>query len=328
MKRALLILALVAGLACGQWACRSVAFRDAIGTFCGRGHLLALAHGEGIYDADLHRTLAELHYASGMDEKDRDRNIKERSILTRLISNAMAQSLAGREKLSAAQIERELNLLRWQFRDDTAWRTCLRGSTLSARSLRRTIANDLRARRWILRQIGRHVHVTADECRRFYNTHPQSFLQPVRLRASHLFLAAPPETPPEIVDAKRIAIESFSARLACGENFAELVAEASEDEATKERGGDLGYFSAFRMPADFFAEAMRLQVGQISQPICTRLGFHIIELTDLKPARQMTFDEARAEIALVLENRDRQVALEKLYVDLCGGAQWLRSLYW
>jgi peptidyl-prolyl cis-trans isomerase D len=89
------------------------------------------------------------------------------------------------------------------------------------------------------------------ECRAFYDARPKNFAQPLRLRASHLFLAAPMETPPPIIETKRELIESLSVRLARGEKFSDLVEAASEDEATKNRGGDLSYFSAFRMPPDF-----------------------------------------------------------------------------
>lgn len=327
MKRGLSTLALLAGgcvaaVACGFLVCGSTAGRDAIGLLFGRGHLLALAGGEAIYEADLERALSELRYASGTEAKDRQ-DIDERLILRRLVSNAVARSLSALEKISGAEIELELNLLHRQFRDEKAWRSALRASGLSERSLRRSLADNLRARHWILRHIASHVGVTESECRSFYDAHLDNFLQPARLRASHLFLAAPPETPPEIVEAKRLAIESLSARLAGGENFADLVAKASEDEATKKRGGDLGYFSASRMPADFFFEALKLRVGQTSQPIRTRLGFHIIELSDLQPGRQTTFDEARGDIAAALEDQKRRSALESLDVDLCARANWL-----
>lgn len=134
--------------------------------------------------------------------------------------------------------------------------------------------------------------------------------------ASHLFLAAPMETPPTIIDAKRELIESLSVRLARGEKLSDLVAAASKDEATKSRGGDLGYFSASRMPPDFFAAVTKLRVGQISPPIRTRLGFHIVQLTDSKPAQQLLFDQARAEIS-----EKRQGPIKTLIVDLCARAE-------
>jgi parvulin-like peptidyl-prolyl isomerase len=327
VRRRLFILLLLpgaclAGVVSAFSICGSIAGRDAIGMLFGRGHLLALARGRGIYEVDLERALSESRYANGANEKDRQ-DIDERLVLGRLVSNAEARSLAAQEKISGAEVERELNFLRWQFRDEKSWTSALQDSGLSVGSLRRNVADDLRARHWVFRQVTSHADVTADECRHFYEANQDSFLQPARLRASHLFLAAPPETPPEIVDAKRAAIESLSTRLASGENFAELVAEASEDEATKTRGGDLGYFSASRMPTDFFFEVLNLRVGQISQPIRTRLGFHLVELTDLMPARQIALDEAGGDVAAALEDRKRGAALEKLDVDLCADASWL-----
>jgi PPIC-type PPIASE domain len=87
-----------------------------------------------------------------------------------------------------------------------------------------------------------------------------------------LFLAAPMETAPPIIDASRKLIESLSARLVDGERFSDLMATRSEDEATKNCGGDLDYFSVFRMPPDFFETVTKLNVGQITPPIRTRLG--------------------------------------------------------
>ena len=111
-----------------------------------------------------------------------------------------------------------------------------------------------------------------------------------------------------------------------GEDFFELVAQVSEDEATKTRGGDLGFFSESRMPPDFFAAVRAMRVGEVSPPVRTGLGFHIIQLTDSRPARQMTFDEARAEIGLALENAKRDIALREIEAQLVGRAEFVCAL--
>jgi hypothetical protein len=75
--------------------------------------------------------------------------------------------------------------------------------------------------------------VTEDECRTFYDTCPQNFIQPARFRASHLFLAALRETPPEVVESKEKVIDVLADRIRHGEKLGELAAAGSEDEATK-----------------------------------------------------------------------------------------------
>ena len=320
--------ACIAGVACGQLVLHLPHFRDAIGIFCGRGHLLAIAQGEGIYEADLQRAFSELRYANGIDEEDRqDVNSvgkgitvtalqgDERLVLTGLISNSVARSLGAREKVARARIDTELSGLRRQFPNEKTWRTALKASGLSSGWLHRRIAEDRRTRQWIIRQIAPQLDVTDDECRKFYETHLERFMQPVRFRADHLFVAAPAETPPKMVETKRQTIESLAERIKHGEKLSDLAVD-SEDEATKSRGGDLGFFSEFRMWPDFSAAVAKMRVGEISQPIRTRLGFHIIELTDLKPPRQMSFEEARTEIRLLIENEKRRTALQNLAADL------------
>ena len=329
-----LVGACLAGIACGQLVLCSPASRDAIGVLGRRGHLLAIAQREAIYEADLQRALSELRYPSGVDEKDQPDTervkrvtkvtklrVDERMVLTRLISNSVARSLAGDEKISKGKIGSALNLLRWQFPNEKAWQIALGASDLSARSLRRFVTDDLRAQHWITRQIAPRIDATEIECRNFYEMHQSSFAQPVRFRASHLFVAAPAKTPQEVVETKQQTIKSLAERIKQGEKLADLAAVGSEDEATKNRGGDLGFFSESRMPPDFFAAVAKMHIGEISQPIRTRLGFHIIELTDSKPAREMNFEEARPEIRLIIENEKRRTALQNLAGNLSRRAE-------
>ena len=316
-------IAVAAGFSSAQFAIRSVVLHEKLGKFFGRGHLLALVHSHGIYQADVDRRLAELRYAAAIEEETK---IERDAALSDVVANVAAKAKASPEKVSRVETKRELNLLRSQFLDDKTLSAGLSGSGLSMFSVAQMLIGDLRSRRWISQRIAAQLKVNEDECRQFYDSHAQNFFQPARLRASHVFLAAPPETPPEIVEAKKIAIEALSLRLASGEDFATLVAQHSEDEATKLRGGDLGYFSATRMPPDFVEAATKLRPGEVSKPIRTRLGFHIVKLAEVQAARQQTFDEVRGDIAINLGNQKRTAALQELIVDLGKETSYLRPL--
>lgn len=328
MRRALWIsiaLSGIAGIACAQWAVHLISFRDKLGTLCGRGHLLALVHGRGICQSDVDRALRESDYARDI-ERSSAADIERRFALRKLIANSAAQWHAASEEISGVDLRRNIDLLRSQFPSDKMWRQSLRANGLSTWSVAKILRNDLQVRQWISKQIAHDVDVNDDECRRFYDSHLQDFVMPERRRVSHLFLAAPPETAPEIVETKRTAIEALSVRLAAGEDFAALAAQNSEDEATKLRGGDLGYFSATRMPPDFVEAATKLRSNEISQPIRSRLGFHILKLIDIQPARQRSFDEVHNDIAINLANQKRAEAVKKSAVDLGSEAQYLRPL--
>jgi len=310
---AAILVAVIAGIGFGQLACYSVTCRDTIGRICGRGHLLALVQWRGIYEADLDRAVAEFRFRCG--ELDAEPGSKE-SIFSKLIALTAAQGLATGEKIAASDVEHEVSLLQSQFRDGKTWLAALRLNGLSPRSLRKMLRDNLRTRKWVDRQVAPQLVIIAQERRQFYDLHAERFALPVRLRASHLFLAAPPETAPEIVDLKSEKIKALAKHIKAGESFSELIGWESEDEASKIRGGDLGYFSAYRMPPDFFQATAKLRREEMSAPVKTSLGFHIIQATDLRPARQMTFEEVDQEIVATLEQGKRQAALEKFEVDL------------
>ena len=319
------VIAVTAGFGCAQWLLRAPVFRDELGELFHRGHLLAMVVGKGVYQGDLARQLAETAYLSGL-EQDKKTEAERETALTKLIIRAAALSHAGSEDVSSAEIKRQVNLLRFQFGDEKTWTAALNRSGLSMSSLARILREDLKIRAWISKEIADQLAVKDDECRKFYDSHRAQFFLPERRNVAHLFLAAPTETPPDVVETRRAAIEALSVRLAAGEDFATLVAQNSEDDATKLRGGELGYFSTNRMPPDLVEATTKLHPGEISKPVQTRLGFHILKLIDVQAPRQQTFDEVRSDIAIEIANYKRQIAVEKLSAGLAGGASYLRPL--
>lgn len=295
MKRAVVwvLIAVVGGFISAAFVARSVNLREKLGTMFGRGHLLALVRGYGIYQGDVDRGLAEARDLTGSEGAEP--TIAEgETALAELVAGAAARSHGASEKISRAKVKRELNLLRSQFPDEKTWRAALNRSELSTWSLGLSMKKDLRARHWIAKRIAPELEVTEDECRRFYDSHLHDFFLPARLRVSHLFLAAPPETPPETVEAKKTAIERLSTRLASGEDFGVLVAQNSEDEATK------------------------LKPGEISKPIRTRLGFHILKLVETQPARQQSSRKLAARLRLTLRTRNAR-RLCKSWMSIFAG---------
>ena len=299
------LLVCLAGLGASEWIYRSVVSRDLIGRIFGRGHLVALAHGNGVYEIDLRR------------EKTADDSPAEiKNATNRLAIEAALRGLSGKERVAAHKVAKECDLVRWQFENDKAFSKTMRATGFSKQSLTIAAADNLKARQWIEEWLASRITVTEEECRGFYHTHRDAFALPRRLRASHLFLAAPAETPSEDVESKRLLIESLSQRIEQGEDFSDLVTEASEDEATKWRGGDLGFFASSRMLPEFFAAATNLPVGGLSKPIRSPLGFHIVQLTAIEPARLISFEEACAEILNALQNEQRSRLADGLTAKL------------
>ncbi|MCL9806109.1 peptidylprolyl isomerase [Flavobacterium amniphilum] len=105
------------------------------------------------------------------------------------------------------------------------------------------------------------------------------------VRASHILIMVDENAAPadslkaynEILDLRKRAL--------AGENFGDLAAKYSQDPSAKENKGDLGYFSAFRMVYPFESAAFKTKVGDISMPVRTKFGYHLVKVADLRDNR-------------------------------------------
>jgi foldase protein PrsA len=293
----LMVVALVLGLGASELLFRSFAFHDLAGRLAGRGRLVAITQGRGIYETDL--------------------GANEPSAAELVVLENLGRAAAN-EVVEPSAVDREVILLEAQFGNEKTFRKALLADGLSISALRDKATNQLRGLAWLEKQIRLATAVTEKESREFYEAHRDLFAQPMRFRASHLFLAAHVETPPEIVEEKERAIATFATRLRKGETLSALATEASEDEASKPRGGDLGYFSDTRMPPEFIAEIKKLSVGETSKAFRSHLGFHIAQVTETRTAHLVTFEEARPEISVPLGNGRRANRVDQIVKTLAG----------
>lgn len=107
------------------------------------------------------------------------------------------------------------------------------------------------------------------------------------VRASHILLQVPADAPPEDTLAVWKRIMALRDRIVKGEDFAAVARGlgGSEDPSAAKNGGDLGYFSALQMVYPFESAAYDTPVGEVSRPVRTRFGYHIIKVVDKRPAR-------------------------------------------
>lgn len=156
------------------------------------------------------------------------------------------------------------------------------------------------------REIKARQSVTDAQTRKFYADNPGLFLEPERVRASHVLIATidnlsgKPLSPELKLEKKRLA-QKIAARAKAGEDFAKLVREFSADTTSKSRGGEYTFTRAkddprTAMAPEFEAAAFSMRPNQISDVVETGYGFHIIKTLEKIPARKIEFSEVEARI--------------------------------
>ncbi len=140
------------------------------------------------------------------------------------------------------------------------------------------------------------IKVTQDEIKDYYQSHKDQFTLKEKRRARHILLRVPPQASEQEVEKVKKKAEDLYERIKKGEDFAKLAKKYSEDKGTAQKGGDLGFFTKGTMVKPFDQEVFSMKEGQVSSPVRTQFGWHIIKLEKIQPARVKPLKEVKATI--------------------------------
>jgi peptidyl-prolyl cis-trans isomerase C len=125
------------------------------------------------------------------------------------------------------------------------------------------------------------------QVRAFFEEHRAEMSRPEQIQARHILIKVPQGADAATVEAARLRLEEMRVKVTQGEDFASVARTGSED-ATATVGGDLGYFPRGRMMPAFDAAAFALAPGEVSAPVRTPLGWHLIYLQNHQEAADVS----------------------------------------
>ncbi len=153
-----------------------------------------------------------------------------------------------------------------------------------------------------------HTQVGDDVLRAYYNTHIDQYKVEDRAHVEHILFKTVGKTDAEVAEIRQKA-DDVQKQAKKGANFEDLAKKYSEDDATKPKGGDLGWIVEGQTVPEFQQAAFSLPKGSISDLVKTQYGFHIIKVLDRETAHTKTFEEVRDTIVpIVLDEKVRQDA--------------------
>ncbi len=167
----------------------------------------------------------------------------------------------------------------------------------------------------------------AKKVKDYYDQNKAEFNQDAKVKARHILIsfkgarnatgAAANRSKDE---AKAIATKLLAEVKKPGADFAAIASKNTDEPSGKAKGGDLGYFKKDQMVKEFADVAFSMKPGQVSEPVESAFGFHIIKVEDVQAAKSVSFDEAKRGIAekLIAKDRRPQIIAEKTKTLLDG----------
>lgn len=252
------------------------------------------------------------HMVHMMKKRMVDRLIEKR-LLDRELSRVGASV-----RVSPREVNAELDDFIARFPDENAYDQFLKRQGITSDELRENIRKDLKLKKVLERKYG--TRVTRADARKYYDSNPLRFEKKAQVRARHILIKTKKDASAAEVDEARARAEDISRKAKqSGAGFAELAKEHSEGPSAK-RGGDLGWFTKARMVPEFSEAAFKMQPGEVSEPVRTQFGFHVIKVEGRKPAGKTPFAEAEPKIIRQLERQKFQRATQKLLSRLEANA--------
>jgi peptidyl-prolyl cis-trans isomerase D len=162
-----------------------------------------------------------------------------------------------------------------------------------------------------LGQLRQRVSVSQDEILASYRQHLDAYKVEDRVHVEHILLKTVGKTDAEVAEIRQTA-EDVLKKAKHGASFEDLAKKESQDDATKEKGGDLGWIVRGQTVAEFEQAAFTLPKGSISDLVKTQYGFHIIKVLDRETARTKSIEEVHLPIASDLEDKKVQALSDDL----------------
>jgi len=154
-----------------------------------------------------------------------------------------------------------------------------------------------------------------EEIKQFYEANKAQLLAPAQYQVAQIFLPAAEGTDKSKAEEAKKKIGELSARLGkSGADFAKLAKENSAHKESAEKGGELGWVSEEQMVPEIRRAITGMNKGEVSAPIKSTAGWHLIKLLDKKPAGTRSLAEVRPNLIVAMRNRKAQ-DLERAYIE-------------
>ncbi|MBT9259610.1 MAG: peptidylprolyl isomerase [Clostridiales bacterium] len=224
------------------------------------------------------------------------------AVLDRMVTDLLVRQEARKKgvTVSPQEVDRQIEEMAAQFPSEEAFHQALALYGYTEASLRRQLETNLLVKAILEPQ----VEVTEEDLKAYFEERKDRYNQPEKVKVRHI-----------LVDDEKTAQE-VREKLLQGEDFAQVAEAYSKDGGSAAQGGDLGWIVRGQMVPEFEEAAFSLPVGEISQPVESYYGWHIIQVEDRQEGREVSFEDVKEQV--------KQDYIDEQIVQMSG--PWLENL--
>lgn len=267
----------------------------------------ARVNGSGIPQLDLERAVTNVLIQNGMDASRTAAFMDQFG--PRLLDQLIQAELLYQEARNSGhepdplKVDEVITNLSGRHGSPEEFQSEMEARGFTEEILRANISKQLTIQKYVEETIAPQAVIPEETVRAAYDQNPQNFERPEEVRASHILIKSDESDPQEKKDeALERANEIASLARQEGADFAVLASKHSEGPSAT-RGGDLDFFGKGKMVKAFEEKAFSMKVGEISDPVLTKFGYHIIQLTDRREGFTIPFEDVKEKLIADLKNR-------------------------
>jgi foldase protein PrsA len=278
---------------------------------CSNKNAVAKVNGEAVTTDALNQQLEQLkkqypNMFTGADGEGRLLDFKQR-LLENLINQKLVEQAAKDKglKVSDADVQKQIDQLKAGFKDQAQFDEALKSAGMTLDGLKLQIRNQLVTQK-LIESVAANSKVSDADIQAYYDKNKTQFFQKASKKASQILFK--PED--------KATAEKVLAEVKAGGDFGALAKKYSVDTASASKGGDLGFPTSAYVP-EFQAALDKLSKGQTTTALVqTPFGWHIIRVTDERPAVQQPLAEVKAQIEQIIVQQRKGDAYQTFLADL------------
>lgn len=279
-------------------------------------HKGAVARVNGIAIDALEMRRAKKVLLRGQSVPVEQQAMLDKQAVDQLVSAELLYQVASKQedKILDKDIDAKIAQDRSRFRDEQEFKKAIGELEMDEKDLREYVRRGLLISRYVEATFVSKTSVSDAEIQAFYDNNSEKFKKDEAVKASHILIGVDRHATADEKKAAREKAEKLQKEAQGGADFAAL-AKNNSTCPSSQQGGDLGFFGKGQMVVDFEKAAFALKAGQVSDVVETQFGFHVIKVTDRKPAILTPLKDVKAKIEEFLKGQKVSEAIQKYLTE-------------